>query len=217
MGRNFYSRSSCYSPCFNPCAPLCSPCVPYCGPCAPFLGCGPCGPVPYYDCCKSYESCDKDSTYVIASSNDTVDLSGITSPYTIPFQEQQDCLCEFSNNTTFIPKCNGNYKFNVSVPVTVTTQTGTYSIKIVVNGTDKYTYSLTFNTAGTQTANFCANLALCRGNIVIVTITAPTGNNTPFTTGTALGSRTLTINKSKGCSPCGGSSSCCKKSCSSCC
>jgi hypothetical protein len=214
MGRNFYSRNSCCSPCYNPCASFCGPICPppFCGPCLP-----PCGPYlgcpPYYDCCKSYESYDHQKTYVIANSQDTVDLSGVTAPYTINFQEQQDCLCEFSNNTTFVPKCNGNYKFNVSVAVTASADgLGTYSIKIVVNGTDKYTYSLTFNNAGTQTANFCANLALCKGNIVIVTITPPTGNNTTFESGTSLGARVLTINQSKCCSPCGGKS-CCSKSC----
>ncbi len=209
MGRNFYSRNSCYSNCYNPCAPLCAP---LCAPCGPFLGplCPPCGPLlcppscyPKYEC---YDSCDNGKTYVIANSQDTIDLSGVVAPYTIPFQEQQDCLCEFSNNTTFIPKCNGNYKFNVSATVTAP-DAGVYSIKIVVNGTAQYTYSLTFATAGTQTANFCTNLSLCKGNIVIVTLTPPTGST--FASGTLLGARVLTINKSK----CG--SSCCKKSCCS--
>jgi hypothetical protein len=217
MGRNFYSRNSCYSNCFNPCVPFCGP---ICPPCGPFLPpCGPCLPLcppcgPYYDdCCKSHD--DNGKTYVIANSQDSVDLSGVVAPYTISFQEQQDCLCEFTGNTTFIPKCNGTYKFNVSATVTATSSgLGVYSIKIVANGTDKYTYSLTFTNAGTQTANFCANLSLCKGNIVIVTITPPTGNSTPFAPGTVLGSRVLTINKSK---CCGGNSCCSKSSCSSCC
>lgn len=214
MGRNFYSRNSCCSPCYNPCAPLCAPfCGPICPPpCGPFFGCPPCGPI--YDCCKSYESYDEGKTYVIANSGDNVDLSGAASPYTINFQEQQDCLCEFSNNTTFIPKCNGNYKFNVSVAVNAP-DAGLYRLSINVNGTDKYSYDLNITTAGTQTANFCANLALCKGNIVIVTIKAP-GAASTFALGTSLGARVLTINKSKCCSPCGGSSSCCKKSCSCC-
>jgi hypothetical protein len=211
MGRSFYSRYSSCSPCYNPCTPYA--CAPLCGPCfpPPCFPCGPCAPIT--DCCKSYESCDTKSTYVIANSINTIDLSGsTTTPYTIPFQEQQDCLCEFFNDTTFIPKCNGNYKFNISVTVTADVSSTEY-LNLVVNGVTKASAAVVINPSGSQTVSLTSTLCITKGSIVIVQLSA--APLTAFAQGVTITNRSLTINKSNCCSPCGSSSSCCssKSSC----
>jgi len=200
MGRNCCYKSYSCAPCYNPCCPpYFGPCCPPpCNPCAAF-----CNPCPTYDCCC--DSCNtKGSSYFVGSSSGPTDISGQASPYTIDFTEQQDCLCEYVNNTTFIPKCKGYYKFNVSVVVNNTGDTNSsVTVALVVNGVQKSTSVNTVTAGGQLTFTLAPSLYLCKGNSVYVTITP-----TAFIT---LGTRTFSGSK------CGSSgSSCCSSSCSSC-
>lgn len=203
MGRkccyNSYSCPPCYNPCcppfFGPCCPPpCNPCAAFCNPCYDNFNC----------CCDSCST--KGNSYFVASSNDNVDISGQPSPYTVIFTEQQDCLCEYVNNTTFIPKCKGYYKVNTSVSVTNNgSSTASVTVAIAVNGIQRSVSGPTDITSGNSNVfSLSPNLYLCKGDVVYVTVSP--------TAGLSLGTRSFNGSKC-------GNNSCCKSSCcnNSCC
>lgn len=211
MGRKCCSKKISCNPCcppyFNPCCP------PYFGPCCP----PPCAAFCCPPCCDDFshssncgcDSCsNKGKSSFSASSSNTVDLSGQASPYVIIFDEQQDCLCEYANNTTFIPKCKGYYNFKVNVTVNQSgSLTQTVTVALVVNGTTKATSIFEFTTSG-QTKTFTINQSICLNKCDNVYVTISPTNSLQLT-----GVRSFCGSK------CGNSgSSCCSSSCgSSCC
>jgi hypothetical protein len=116
------------------------------------------------------------------------------------FTEQQDCLCEYVNNTTFIPKCKGYYKFNTNVSVTNNGVSASVTVAIVVNGVQKSASGpTTISTGSSNVFTLSPNLYLCKGDVVYVTVSP--------TAGLSLGTRSFNGSK------CGSNSSCCKSSC----
>lgn len=201
MGRKYCSKKIACNPCcppyFNPCCP------PYFGPCCP-PPCNPCAAFccPQSDCCC--DSCsDKGKSYFSASSSNTVDLSGLVSPHVITFDEQQDCLCEYANNTTFIPKCKGYYNFKVNVTATQTaTLSRTVTVALVVNGTTKASSTFDYTTLN-QSNTFTINQSICLNKCDNVYVTI-----SPTTSLQLTGVRSFCGSK------CGNSgSSCCSSSC----
>jgi len=196
MGRKCYKSYSC-SPCYNPCCPpFLGPCCPppCCPPpCVPF--CNPCYGSEWHD---SYD--EKHISYFVASSVNTLDISGNSSPYTIPFTEQQDCLCEYVNDSTFIPKCKGYYKFNATVTVNNNSDTSQLvTVAIVVNGVPKSSLPMTIQTNSSYTFSLTPSICLTKGNTVYVTITP--------TSSISLGNRSFNGSK------CGRSGSCSSSCC----
>lgn len=204
MGRRCYSKTYSCNPCcppyFNPCCPpYFGPCCPPCNPCASFC-------CPQTDCCC--DSCsNKEKSYFSASTTGTLDLSGLSSPQVITFDEQQDCLCEYANNTTFIPKCKGYYNFKVNVTANIEVSQ-TVTVSLMVGATAKATSVFT----GTGSRTFTINQSICLNKCdnVYVTISSSTS---PFSSIQLTGVRSFCGSK------CGNSaSSCCSTSCySSCC
>lgn len=198
MGRKCCSKSYSCSPCYNPCcppflAPCCPPpCCPPCNPCQAF--CNPC----YGSSCSCDSCSDCGKSYFVASSSNEIDISGQTSPYTIDFTEQQDCLNEYVNNTTFIPKCKGYYKFNVNVNVINDITTQNISVALFVNGIQKAIQTQSVAQTASQSFSLSQSLCLKRGDSVYVVIFP--------TSGVSLGVRTFSGSKC-GSSSC--SSSCC--------
>lgn len=210
MGRRGCSKNySCSSSCFNPCyPPLFGPCCP--PPCLPL-----CCPPPL--CNQSWDSCNCDSckskgvSYFLGSSSSPIDISGQTSPYVVIFEEQQDCLCEYANNTTFIPKCKGYYKFSVNVTATIdVSSASTVTVNLVANGQPKASTSYTFNNIGSYTFKINQCICLDKGVPVYVTI-SPTKSLDLTGVRTFSGSKMNWKNSSCCNSSC--SSSCCNSSC----
>ena len=195
-----YSCSPCFNPCFNPCYP-----PPFFGPCCP----PPCIPK-FYD---NDDSCSKKS-YFTAQSSNVIDISGQASPYTVLFEEQQDCLCEYINNSTFIPKKKGYYKFTVNVTAALdTSMNQTVTVNLMVNNIAKGTVTKNFVNLDPFTFSISQNLCLNSCDNVYVTI-SPTFNVQ------LVGIRTFTGSTNGSCSSsyssCSSSCSSCSSSCSSC-
>jgi len=212
MGKRCCSKKISCNPC---CPPYYNPCCP------PFFG--PCCPPPFCcppPCCDGFShpsncGCDSCSSsngksYFNASSSGTVDLSGLNSGEVIVFAEQQDCLCEYANNTTFIPKCKGYYNMKVNVSVT-SNVAQTVSVNLVVNGVVKATVAKTFTTSSSEQL-FTINQSVCLNKCDNVYVTV-TSNESPFEANTKLtGVRSFCGSR------CGNSgSSCCSSSCGSSC
>ena len=230
MGRNcsYKSYKCCPKPCYNPCPPLCCPvpcCPPPCcpppfccpPPCCPPPCCPPpCGPcewfAPRYEdsCCKSHDKCgcdsynNKSTSYFSASSSDQAPNSLLTETLINPiyFNEISDCNSEYSNNSTFIPKCSGNYTFNVSVPLiatgnpTATIQLSLYKGSSVVYNASPIT--ITSGSPATITPTISATLYLKKGEAITVGLTL---TNITIGTGTLnyTGARTFS---GYGCNTC---------------
>jgi hypothetical protein len=147
-------------------------------------------------------------SYFVATSSNALDISGQPSPYTIPFHEQQDCLCEYVNDTTFVPKCKGYYKFNLSVTaINNSVSSQSITVALVVDGVQKAVSTENVGASFQRTFNLNQSIYLNKGNNVYVTIQPTT-------------SITLT-NRSFNGSKCGRSSCSCSSchsscSCSSC-
>ena len=221
MGRRCYTKKISCNPC---CPPYYNPCCP------PFFG--PCCPPPFCcppPCCDDFShpsncGCDSCSSkggksYFSASSSNTVDLSGLTSPPApvITFAEQQDCLCEYANDTTFIPKCKGYYSMKVNVTVTSDIDQ-TVSVNLVVNGAIRATVSKDFTTSISSQV-FTINQSVCLNKFDNVYVTITSTVSSPFENTTQItGVRSFSGSRcgNSGSSCCGSSSSCCSSGCSSC-
>jgi len=198
--------SPCYQSCFNPCFQPCwNPCCP--PPCLP-VPCGPCGAFynPKYNsnCCDdSCGCCSKKSSFT-ASDSTPIDISLNVPTYNpITFYKVTDCNCEYVQNTTFLAKCKGSYKFNtvVSLLTTGSSINITESLSLFKNGVAVFTTTpVNITTATTTTLNICTNLCLCKGDTVTVGL-----NQTVVSGNVALsGARTFSGSKCGG-----GNGGCC--------
>jgi hypothetical protein len=127
----------------------------------------------------------------------------------IVFEEQQDCLCEYANNTTFIPKCKGYYSMKVNVSVTSDVLQNV-SVKLMVNGIERAKVTKGFSGSGSETQVFAINQSIClnKGDTVYVAIESDVS---PFESNTQLtGVRSFSGSRcgNSGSSCCGGCSSC---------
>jgi len=192
MGKSCCNNSCCqpcFNPCFNPCCP--PPCLP-----VPF---GPCGAFynPKYNsnCCDDSCGCCSKKSAFTATDSTLIDVTTNVPTYNpIIFYKVSDCNCEYVQNSTFLAKCKGSYKFNavVSVLTAGASVDVSESLSFFKNGTAVATSAVVpITTATTTTLSLCTTLCLCKGDTVTV------GLNQVITAGTVSLSGARTFSGSK--------------------
>lgn len=188
MGKKCCYKSCCPPPCCpppccpQPCNPCCPPpCPPPCPlPCPPWPCPVPCPPWPCNPCnewfapgggCCPTNCCTKKTDF-LGQSSDGLGPFGATGSTLLTFTEVRDCGCDYNNNSTFNPKCNGSYTICASVPIT-TSASGAISVRIDLvtsSGVIKASSSTFSTLSGSTTLNINNTVCLSKCDAVSVNL-----------------------------------------------